>query len=241
MERYQQQIALAEIGELGQQTLSNASVLVIGAGGLGVIVSSYLASMGIGNIGICDFDSIEESNLHRQFCYNPSEIGEKKSIILAKKLSVQNPGISIKAFTLKIDKDTIQDIANQYQLICDCTDQGTSRVIINQYCGVLKKTLVHGAVSAWQGYVTVFHHKKNFSLSDVFSFEDYLRSQNCADNGIMSPVCGLIASLMANESVKILLNIEDVLEGKLVYMNTLNNIFRIIHLKKKHVEKVIID
>jgi molybdopterin/thiamine biosynthesis adenylyltransferase len=230
--RYQKQIILAEIGESGQQHLANASVLIIGAGGLGVIVASYLVAMGVGNIGICDFDFIEESNLHRQFYYTPDEIGKSKAKILAEKLRHQNPNINIVDIVKKIDKNSILTVAVDYSIICDCTDQGFSRIVINDYCAIHKKILVHGAVSDWQGYITVFHNLKGFSMKDIFDFSDYLKSQSCSENGIISPVCGLIGSYMVNEVIKIILNIGTVLEGKILYINMLKNKIRIINLKK---------
>ncbi|OYU83252.1 MAG: thiamine biosynthesis protein ThiF [Flavobacterium sp. BFFFF2] len=233
MKRYQRQMILSEIGVTGQQKLSTASVLVVGAGGLGVVVASYLVAMGIGHVGICDFDDIEESNLHRQFCYMPDDIGQKKATVLSKKLRVQNPAINITDFNQKVDKETISSIAENYQLICDCTDQGHVRMVINNYCAALKKPLVHGAVSNWEGYLTIFHYKKNFSLNDLFDFSDYLKIENCNEMGINSAVCGLIGSYMTNETLKIALNLDQVLEGKIMYINALNNQFKTFTIKKR--------
>lgn len=232
-DRYQKQIILSEIGESGQQHLANASVLIIGAGGLGVVVASYLVAMGVGNIGICDYDNIEVSNLHRQLFFTPSDIGKSKAIVLAEKLRLQNPDITINNIRKKVDKNSILQIANNYQIICDCTDQGMSRIIINDYCDNHKKILVHGAVSDWQGYITVFHYLKGFSLKDIFDFSDYLKSQTCSEVGIISPVCGLVGSYMTNETIKVILNIDHVLEGKILYVNMLNNQIRKINIKKQ--------
>lgn len=232
-DRYQKQIILSEIGESGQQHLANASVLIAGAGGLGVVVASYLVAMGVGNIGICDFDCIEVSNLHRQLFFTPSNIGKSKAAVLAEKLRLQNPTITINPIIQKIDKNTILEIADNYQIICDCTDQVMSRTVINDYCATHKKVLVHGAVSEWQGYITVFHYIKGFSLSDIFTFSDYLKSQSCSEIGISSPVCGLIGCYMTNETIKIILNLDGVLEGKILFVNMLNNQLRTINLKKR--------
>jgi sulfur-carrier protein adenylyltransferase/sulfurtransferase len=233
-DRYQQQIILPEIGESGQKQLTNASVLIAGAGGLGVIVASYLVAMGVGNIGICDYDNIEVSNLHRQLLFSPSDIGKSKANVLVEKLRFQNPNIIINSIEKKIDKNSVIEIANNYQIICDCTDQIISRTIINDYCAENKKVLVHGAVSDWQGYITVFHYLEDFNLNDIFDFNDYLKIQNCSVTGIISPICGIIGSYMANETIKVILNLEDVLEGKILYVNMLNNHIRKINLKKRH-------
>lgn len=234
MQRHQKQMLLPEIGKEGQNKINAASVLVIGAGGLGVVVASYLTAMGVGTIGICDFDTIDATNLHRQFTYTANEIGEKKAIILVKKLQLQNPNVVLSAFTEKMDKNSILSIGANYQLICDCTDNGLSRISIDSYCLHYKKTLIHGAATDWQGYITVFHHKKGFQLQDVFGFPDYLKTENCETIGIISPVCGIIGSYMATETIKVILQLETILEGKILYINTLNNKIRLISLKKSH-------
>lgn len=231
-DRYQKQIILPEIGQSGQKHLKNASVLIAGAGGLGVIVASYLVAMGVGTVGICDFDNVEVSNLHRQLLFTPSDIGKKKATVLAKKLRLQNPNVIVNSIEKKIEKNSVVEIANNYQIICDCTDQGMSRTIINEYCGEHKKILIHGAVSDWQGYVTVFHYLNGFSLKDIFDFNDYLVSQNCSETGVISPTCGLIGSYMTTETIKVILNLENVLEGKILYVNMFNNQIREINIKK---------
>lgn len=231
--RYQKQIILPEIGESGQKYLANASVLIAGAGGLGVIVASYLVAMGVGNVGICDFDNVEDSNLHRQLLFTPSDIGKSKVSVLTEKLRLQNPNIIVNSIEKKIEKNSVVEIANNYQIICDCTDQVMSRTILNDYCEEHKKTLVHGAVSDWHGYITVFHYINNFSLNDIFDFNDYLKSQSCSETGVISPICGVIGSYMANETIKVILNFEDVLEGKILYINIFNNHIKKINLKKQ--------
>ncbi len=232
MKRYQQQILLPEIGITGQQNLSNASVLIIGAGGLGVVVASYLVSMGVGTIGICDFDKIEESNLHRQFCYTPAEIGQNKATVLSQKLREQNPNVLIEVYIFTIDENNIQTIAEKYKIICDCTDQSSSRILINNYCEKQKLPLIHGAVSEWQGYITVLHHKQNFGLDDIFDFREYFNCQTCSIVGVNSALCGLIGSFMVNETIKIILQLNHIFEGKILYINSLNNLIRTIKIKK---------
>lgn len=233
MKRYQKQIQLPEFGVNGQEKLLNASVLIVGAGGLGVVVSSYLSSMGIGRIGICDFDSIEESNLHRQFLYTLEDIGRKKSTVLSNKLRLQNPGIQIVDFNVRLNPENVESIFETFQIICDCTDNLESRFLIDKFCKRGKKTLIHGAVSEWQGYLTVFYYKNKIGLSDVFHFEHFLKAESCSMNGINSPICGIIGSYMSNEVVKVIFELDQVIEGNLVYIDSLKNMFRILSLIKK--------
>lgn len=234
MLRYQQQKILPEIGDVGQQKIGSASVLIIGAGGLGVVVASYLAAMGLGKIGICDFDTVQETNLHRQFTYSDSEIGKLKASILVQKISQQNPSIDIRALNEESTPENLPRIARDYQFICDCTDQSFSRICIDAYCKQEQKPLIHGAVSDWQGYVSVFHYRKQIELSDVFEKSSYLKSQSCGISGINSATCGIIGSYMVNECIKIILNSEDILDGKILYVDTWKNVFRILKIKKAH-------
>lgn len=231
--RYQKQIALSEYGEIGQANLASASVLIIGAGGLGVVVASYLVAMGVGHVGICDFDQVDVSNLHRQFLYTPQDIGKNKATVLAEKLRIQNPEIKIDSFAATFDNKNKLMIASDFQMICDCTDDGFTRMLINNYCAQANKVLVHGAATQWNGYVTVFHHQKGFDLKDIFDFKDYLKSQNCSEIGIHSLVVGMIGSLMANETIKILLKHDAILEGKLLYYDMLTNQYRMVKIQKQ--------
>lgn len=236
MKRYQQQLILPEIGIAGQQNISNASVLIVGAGGLGSMVGGYVAAMGVGNIGICDFDSVEESNLHRQFFYTPGDIGNNKAIILTQKLKMQNPGIIITSFNRRFNASGADDLFNNYEIICDCSDNVETRIALNDYSGNRNIPLIHGAVSGWQGYITVFNYKASFTYADLFSSEDLLNSQSCFNNGINSTICGIVGSYMANETLKIILSSDFVLEGKLLYINGLNNSMKLLKLKKVNSE-----
>ena len=232
MEKYNQQIILPEIGELGQKKIDVSSVLIIGAGGLGTVVATYLGSMGVGKIGIVDYDVVEKTNLHRQYLYNQDDVGKEKSDILAFKINKQNPNIIVKSYNIELIKDNIEEVISKYSIICDCTDNLKTRLLIDQKCQQLKIPLIHGAVSDWQGYVTIFHYKNNFTYKDLFDIKALLQSDSCVINGINSSICGIIGSIMVNETIKIILGIETNLDGSLLYFNGLNNNFKILKLKK---------
>ncbi|MBA4155404.1 HesA/MoeB/ThiF family protein [Flavobacterium sp.] len=232
MNRYQPQMLLPEIGEAGQEKLTKSKILVVGAGGLGTVVATYLAAMGIGRIGIVDFDAVAETNLHRQFQYTPNNIGEKKATLLAQKISTQNTSILINALSEQLTKENATRLMANYDIVCDCTDNIFARVLIDKQCNAHQLPLVHGAVSDWQGYVTLFHYKNKFHYSHLIEVEDLLRAQTCVDNGISSPICGMIGSIMANEALKIVLNTDTTLDGKLLYINGLTNVFKTLTLKK---------
>ena len=232
MKRYSQQMLLPEIGELGQDLLGKAHVLVVGAGGLGTVVVTYLTAIGIGKIGIVDYDTVEETNLHRQFLYTPDDIGKNKALMLKKRLVAQNNSISVDAIVERITEENFTSIIADYSIVCDCTDDVLTRLALDKQCGQNNIPLVHGAVSDWQGYITLFHYKNRFRYNHLFDMDDLLRTQTCSANGISSPVCGIIGSIMSNETLKIILNIDSNLDGSLLYINSLKNIFKIIKLKK---------
>ena len=232
MKRYKQQIQLPEIGEEGQQRISQAGVLIVGAGGLGTVVATYLVAMGIGKVGIVDFDNIEESNLHRQFLYSSKDLGKNKAVVLASKLKVQNEHSIICAFNEELTSHNFNEIISEYSIVCDCTDNLKTRLIIDKKCCANQVPLVHGAVSDWQGYLTLFHYINKFQYQDLFDIKTLLQSDSCESKGISSPVCGIIGSLMSNEVVKIILYIKSNLDGGLIYVNGLTNNFKFLNLKK---------
>jgi adenylyltransferase/sulfurtransferase len=232
MKRYQQQMVLPEMGEAGQEKLTKAKILIVGAGGLGTVVATYLAAMGIGTLGIVDFDEIAETNLHRQFQYIPNDIGQKKATVLAQKISAQNTNIKVNAIVKQITKENAAAIIANYAIVCDCTDNVSARVLLDKQCGANQIPLVHGAVSDWQGYVTLFHHKNKFHYNHLIAIDVLLRAQTCIENGISSPICGIIGSIMANEAIKIVLNTDSTLDGKLLYIDGLKNVYKTLTLKK---------
>ncbi|CAD5250453.1 MULTISPECIES: HesA/MoeB/ThiF family protein [unclassified Imperialibacter] len=235
MKRYQHQLILSEIGKKGQNEVSKASVLIVGAGGLGSIAAGYLTAMGVSNLGICDFDVVEESNLHRQFFYTPQDVGLNKANLLAQKLQIQNPHINIKSFTDKVDESNVESLFSDYQIVCDCSDNVATRLLVNDNCSTQRLPLVHGAVSEWQGYISVFHYKQQYTYADLFARHDLLNHQSCSINGISSPICGIVGSYMANEVIKVILKSEFVMEGKILYINGLNNLTRYLRLKKTNI------
>ena len=232
MKRYKQQIQLPEIGEEGQQKISQASVLVVGAGGLGTVVATYLVAMGVGKIGIVDFDTIEETNLHRQFLYSSNDLGKSKALVLTSKLKKQNEHLTICAYDEELTISNFDEINKNYSIVCDCTDNLNTRLIIDKNCFTKEIPLVHGAVSDWQGYIILLHYKNKFQYQDLFDIKTLLQADSCESKGICSPVCGMIGSLMSNEVVKIILGIESNLDGGLLYVNGLTNNFKFLKLKR---------
>uniref|UniRef100_UPI00404B7E8A HesA/MoeB/ThiF family protein n=1 Tax=Flavobacterium sp. TaxID=239 RepID=UPI00404B7E8A len=235
MKRYAQQVKLPEIGIVGQEKIQNSAVLIVGAGGLGTVVATYLASMGFGKILIVDFDSVDETNLHRQFLYTEFDIGEKKANVLAKKLNVQNSQIQIIPIVERITDENFSHIISNSSIVCDCSDNLATRFLLDMQCHQFKIPLVHGAASTWEGYITLFHYKKQFQYKDLFGIKTLLQADSCENIGISSPICGIVGSTMANEVLKIVLDLESNLDGGILYINGLQNVFKVLKLKKSNI------
>lgn len=206
--RYSKQTILDEVGLLGQVKLKHARVLVIGAGGLGCPLIQYLASSGVGTIGIVDFDVVELSNLHRQILYTPEHIGQKKAEIAQKRATEQNPDVTIVVHDTALTDENAEELISPYDLVIDGCDNFLTRYTVNDTCVKLSKTLVYGSILGFQGQVAVFNHQGSKNLRHIFpeppNAEDV---PNCSDNGVLGVVPGVIGTLMANETLKVLLEL----------------------------------
>jgi molybdopterin/thiamine biosynthesis adenylyltransferase len=232
MERYIQQMMVPEIGTEGQKKLQEAKVLIIGAGGLGVPVSAYLVTAGIGTVGIIDGDTIAQSNLHRQFAYREEDIGESKVKVLQSFLAARNSTIVINSYDKMLDPTNAKEFISQYHVICDCTDNAEARILIDKICGEENKPLVYAAVRDWQGYVTVLHHKNRVSLEGIFPPELLLSDEvaGCSVAGVVGSVCGMAGSLQATEIIKLIVGMPSELDGGVMCFDLRGGVFRTLKL-----------
>ena len=206
--RYQRQIQLKEIGQLGQDKISNAKVLVIGAGGLGCPALQYLTAAGVGTIGIVDFDVVEMSNLQRQILYTVDDIGQSKAITAARKLNALNPEVKIEVYNVQITNKNALEIIENYNLIIDGSDNFATRYLINDACMLLDKPLIYGAVLRFEGQIGVFNwtdettnNKTNYR--DLFPKPPDLDSAiSCNDVGVLGVIPGIIGTMQATEALK---------------------------------------
>ncbi len=235
-ERYQRQIILAEFGEEGQQKLAQAKVLVIGAGGLGCPVLQYLAAAGTGILGVVDDDVVALNNLHRQVLYSVTDIGSSKAETAARRLNELNPEIKIIPYNARLTTENALDLIDEYDIVIDGTDNFSTRYMINDACVLLDKPLVYGAISQFEGQVTVFNYlseqnSERTNYRDIFPNppnEDEVL--NCAEAGVLGVLPGIIGSMMANETIKMITGIGEVLAGQLFTYNALNNQVYILSL-----------
>ena len=222
MSRYNRHIMLSEIGQTGQNKISSAKVLVIGAGGLGCPVLQYLTAAGVGTIGIMDFDVVELSNLQRQILFGTSSLGKNKAEAAKARLEDLNNNISIIAYTEKLNHQNAIDLFSEYDIIVDSTDNFETRYLINDACVITNKPLVFGAIYKFEGHVSVFNYKNGPSYRCLFPEAPAKYSvPNCSEIGVLGVLPGIIGTMQANEVLKIILELGTTLSGKLLCYNAL--------------------
>ncbi|QOG04483.1 HesA/MoeB/ThiF family protein [Flavobacterium sp. MDT1-60] len=220
--RYNRQIILPEIGEAGQHKLSNAKILIIGAGGLGAAVLPYLAAAGVGEIGIVDDDVIEVSNLQRQVIYKTSAVGKYKVEEAKAMVSELNPLVKVNAIAEKLSGKNAISLFEKYDIVVDATDNLSIKYLINDSCLVTNKPMVYGSIFRFQGQVSVFNYQNGPTYSCLYPDENS-QSLNCTDAGVIGISVGIIGMFQANEVIKMILEIGEVLSGKVLVYNILNN------------------
>lgn len=220
--RYNRQIILPEIGTDGQDKLSKAKVLVIGAGGLGAAILPYLSAAGIGEIGLVDDDTIDVSNLHRQVIYKTSAVGKSKAEEAKLLISDLNPEIKINSFSEKLSGKNAISLLKKYDIIVDATDNISIKYLINDACLVTNKPMVYGSIFRFQGQVSVFNYQNGPTYRCLYPDEN-ANALNCEDAGVIGISVGIIGMLQANEVIKMILGIGQVLSGKILVYNILNN------------------
>ena len=238
-ERYQKHLTLEEIGNAGQLKLKNSSVLCLGAGGLGSSVLIYLAAAGIGKIGIVDNDHVEKSNLQRQIVHDTNEVGNLKIDSAKKRIIGLNPNIEVITFNTRITTENVLEIIQEFDVICDCSDNFGTRYLINDACLIINKPLVFGSVQGFEGQVSVFNlNKKSPNLRDLLPESPSKNDiPSCAEYGVVGVATGLIGILQVNEIIKIILKKGEILDGKILIFDLLNMNMKKLHLKSDEINK----
>ncbi len=238
LKRYDRHILLSEIGISGQEKLKNAKVLVIGAGGLGCPILQYLTSAGIGTIGIVDFDVVDISNLQRQILYTVDDIGKLKVDCAINKLSRQNPFVNFSAYNTQLSNQNALEIIKKYDIVIDGTDNFPTRYLVNDACVILNKPLVYGSINKFEGQVSVFNYsdfknKKRPTYRCLFPEPPSAADvPNCSEAGVLGVLPGIVGSFQANEAIKIITGIGNVLLGKLLMINALSMQFYTIAFER---------
>ncbi|MFA5120180.1 ThiF family adenylyltransferase [Zavarzinia sp.] len=234
LDRYARHLILREVGGAGQARLLASRVLIVGAGGLGAPVALYLAAAGVGTLGIVDADTVALSNLQRQVLYRTEDVGRPKVEAAREALARLDPGIRVEAHALHLEDASARAMVDNYDLILDGTDNFATRHAVNRACVAAGKPLVSGAVAQFEGQVATFkgHLPGDHPCYHCFVPEGTQAAANCAAQGILGAVTGVVGSLMAVEALKELLGIGDGLAGRLVLYDALSARFRTLRLHR---------
>ena len=224
--RFEKQIILKKIGISGQKKIQKTKVLIIGMGGLGCPLLTYLASAGVCNIGIVDHDKVEMSNLNRQILFNTNDLGKYKVIQAKSKINKIYRKMKLKTFNQKISSTNSKNILKNYDIICDGTDNFNTRFLINDSCKKNKKILISAAISRFDGQLFKFNFKKKGPCFRCFMPEKPIQENNCETEGIFSPVAGILGSFQANEVLKTILGLKDDLDNNFLIFNSLKMTLR---------------
>ena len=234
LERYSRQIVLKNIGIVGQKKINISKVFIVGAGGLGCPIADLLCRAGVGEIGIIDHDKVTLSNLNRQILFTSSDINKYKVEVLKKKLLKINPLVKVNIFKKKINYKNINNLISRYQIIVDASDNFKTKFLLNEKSIKFKKKLIVGAISRFDGHIFVFNfnNTKNACLKCFYQEKPSDEILNCDQEGILGTTAGIVGSLQANEILKMILGIKNVLDNSLLIINTLNLKIRIVKFKK---------
>ena len=230
--RYSRQIMLPQIDIAGQEKLLASRVLIIGMGGLGSPIAMYLAAAGVGHLVLVDDDIVELSNLQRQIAHNTQDIGLSKVESAKQTIQNLNPEIKVNIFNKRLDENELAVEVLAADIVIDGTDNFTSRFALNEQCVKNKTPLISGAAIRMEGQVSVFNKTSSSPCYRCLYKDEGELDATCSNNGVLSPVVGIIGSIQANEALKILLNIGETLDGKLLMFDALQMEWRTLKLKK---------
>ena len=234
LERYSRQIVLKNIGMVGQKKITSSKVFIVGAGGLGCPIADLLCRAGVGEIGIIDYDKISLSNLNRQTLFNNSDIKKFKVDVLKKRLKKINPLVKIFTYKKKINKRNIINLIKKYEIIVDASDNFDTKFLLNEKSIELKKKLIVGAISRFDGHIFAFDFKKIKSACLKCFYQEKPSNEilNCDQEGILGTTASVVGSLQANEVLKSIVGSGKPLENSILILNTLNLKLRIVKFKK---------
>jgi molybdopterin/thiamine biosynthesis adenylyltransferase len=218
VDRYARHLVLREIGGAGQQRLKAASVLIVGAGGLGAPAALYLAAAGVGRIGLVDPDAVALSNLQRQVIYAEADVGRAKAEAAAERLAALNANVAVEAHAARLTADNAAALIDGYDLVLDGTDDFATRLIVSDACAAHGRTLVSGALGRWSGQVGVFAGRPCYRC---FLGETPPDAETCAAVGVVGALAGVIGAMMALEAVKLICGAGEPLAGRLLIYDSL--------------------
>ena len=235
IERFSRQIVLKDIGVPGQKKIIQAKVLIVGMGGLGCPAAEFLTRAGIGSLGIVDPDEVDLSNIHRQSLFNVKDLKKSKVLAAKKKLKKINSKTNINCYKISLNKKNCLNIMKKYDFVIDGSDNFETKFLINDFCKRLKKFLVTGAISKFDGHIFTFNFKskKTPCIRSFFQENEIFENTlNCEYEGVLGTVAGIVGIFQANEILKKILGIGKDLNGYMLILDLLNLNFRKVKLTK---------
>lgn len=222
--RYSRHVLLPQIEYEGQEKLTNSHALIVGAGGLGSPVALYLAASGVGTLTVCDFDTVDLTNLQRQIIHTSNAIGVNKAVSAQETIKGINPEVTVNAVQGKQTEAQMATLVANADVVIDCSDNATTRYALNRLCFAHQTPLVSGAAVRFEGQITVydFRHENSPCYHCLFPDDGNEADQRCAENGVFSPLVGMIGTMQASEALKLLMGIGETLEGRLLLLDALS-------------------
>ena len=235
LNRYARHIVLREVGGAGQKALKEARVLVVGAGGLGAAVLQYLAAAGVGTLGIIDDDIVENANLQRQVIHKDRAIGTPKVFSAQAEMLAQNPFVTVLPYHRRLTDDIAADLITDFDIVLDGTDNFDTRYLVNRACVAMKKPLISGALSQWEGQLSIFdpHHSAPCYQCIFPTAPAAHLAPSCAEAGVIGPLPGVIGAMMAVEAIKLITSAGTSLRGQMVIYDALYGESRTIAVKRR--------
>ena len=232
LKRYQRHIIMPQVGGIGQRKLLDSKVLLLGAGGLGSPTALYLAAAGVGDLGIVDFDVVDVSNLQRQILHDTDDVGRPKVISAQETLNDINPGIRVNPINERLSSENIMEILADYDIVVDGSDNFSTRYLVNDAAYLAKKTLIHGSIFLFEGQASVFAPGEGCYRCLYPTPPPPGMVPSCAEAGVFGVLPGIIGSIMAVETIKIILGIGEPLVNKLLLFDALSMDFRTVKLRR---------
>ncbi|PHX73275.1 MAG: molybdopterin biosynthesis protein MoeB [Acidimicrobium sp.] len=230
--RYKRHLLLPEVGIEGQAKLLGAKVLMLGAGGLGSPAALYLAAAGIGTLGIVDMDDVDASNLQRQILHNMDRIGQRKVDSARQTLEKLNPDVTVKTYDTRLSAENIMEIMSEYDIVVDGADNFPSRYLLNDASVKLGIPVVHGSIFRFEGMVSVFHPLRGPTYRDMVPEPPPAEfAPSCAEAGVLGVLPGIIGSIQALETIKVLLDLGESLIGRILTIDTTEMSFHVFKLR----------
>jgi molybdopterin/thiamine biosynthesis adenylyltransferase len=238
--RYSRHILLPQIGYEGQEKLVNSSALIVGAGGLGAPVALYLAAGGVARLTICDYDTVDLTNLQRQIIHTTQSVGVNKAVSAQRTIAAINPEVTVETVCEKSSEEVFEKLAAAADVVIDCSDNFSTRYALNRVCVKLGRPLVSGAAIGFEGQVSVFDMRNDASPCYHCLFPDMggEEGMRCAENGVFAPLVGIIGTTQAAEAMKLMLGLGESLQGRLLLLDVQAMEWRSIKLSRDPACKV---